>query len=545
MAKREFDTSLPEIESDSRDSFSDAVLVSDTSARREEMDDIRPASPRPNPAPTPAPRPIPTVRHLPARRPAPAPAAPERQYEYSPLIRRVTVLPWPQNYNYYQRFVLDAEKYARIRGKEAPHVPFFSYIPQYAQLGREQLLFYFWFREQCRARIPMEGVDFAYILLYIYEIINLTSVPPGEGADTLAWLWLSYRRRFAELDKYLSEWMCDYCLVHQIPMPDCLSEILPEIVRRASLKEFYLAPAGDCTGEIPPLSADALLALASDYSYRASKYYKDHEKEYDTHIPAALLYAAQVCGFLPTAQKMRTARAERDAFCGSLCAQTVKRRIVLEFRSFARSQELRQQVTQAVKLAENQLRARTKIKARLSTEGYAPDVAAAVAEYFGEKLPLQRKRRETLPERQYEHLYDAPTEGIDRSLSHKIEAESWENTALLSPDFAAQATEPLFIPFPPPKAEPQPGEQSVPAAPVPEEGGLTDLQRALLEHLLDGGSLVEWCREQSVRKDPAMMAAALNDFAMDELGDVILEEDGGVWHLIEDYREDIRSWITP
>ena len=68
----------------------------------------------------------------------------------------------------------------------------------------------------------------------------------------------------------------------------------------------------------------------------------------------------------------------------------VKRRIVLEFRSFARSQELRQQVTQAVKLAENQLRARTKIKARLSTEGYAPDVAAAVAEYFGEKLPMQK-----------------------------------------------------------------------------------------------------------------------------------------------------------
>ena len=53
MAKREFDTSLPEIESDSRNSFSDAVLVSDTSARREEMDELRPASPRPNPAPTP------------------------------------------------------------------------------------------------------------------------------------------------------------------------------------------------------------------------------------------------------------------------------------------------------------------------------------------------------------------------------------------------------------------------------------------------------------------------------------------------------------
>ncbi len=182
MAKREFDTTLPEIQSDSRDSFSDAVLVSDTSARREEMDDIRPASPRPNPTPAPAPRPIPTVRHLPARRPAPAPAAPERQYAYSPLIRRVTVLPWPQSYNYYQRFVLDAQKYARIRGKEAPHVPFFSYIPQYAQLSADQMRWYLWFRERVRHGEYPDDVDFPYILLLIYEIINLPhKLPPEKG----------------------------------------------------------------------------------------------------------------------------------------------------------------------------------------------------------------------------------------------------------------------------------------------------------------------------------------------------------------------------
>ena len=207
------------------------------------------------------------------------------------------------------------------------------------------------------------------------------------------------------------------------------------------------------------------------------------------------------------------ARAERDAFCGSLCAQTVKRRILIEFRSFARSQELRQQVTQAVKLAENQLRSRTKIKARLSTEGYAPDIAAAVAEYFGEKLPMQRKRREIAPERQYEHLYDAPTTGIDRSLSHRIEAQSWENTALLAPDFAMEEekSEPLTIP------------ETVAAAVMPASDPV----------------------EQSGKTDPALMAAALNDYAMDALGDVILEGDGGDWQLIEDYREDIRSWITP
>ena len=164
MMKRETDTSLSEITSDTKSTFTDAVLVSDTAPPRREMEDPRPSHVS-TPPPVPNPPAIPTVRHLPARRPAPAPAAPERQYAYSPLIRKVTVLPWPQSYNYYQRFVLDAQKYARIRGKETEPVPFFSYIPQYSQLSREQLLFYFWFREQTRARVYMDNVDFAYILL--------------------------------------------------------------------------------------------------------------------------------------------------------------------------------------------------------------------------------------------------------------------------------------------------------------------------------------------------------------------------------------------
>ena len=94
------------------------------------------------------------------------------------------------------------------------------------------------------------------------------------------------------------------------------------------------------------------------------------------------------------------------------------------------------------------------------------------------------------------------------------------------------------------------------AAPVPEvtpaptpaeesEEALSPAMRELLTALLSGESLTEWCRRQSTRQDPQSLADALNEMAADRIGDIILESDGDNWTLIEDYREDIASWITP
>ena len=59
-------------------------------------------------------------------------------------------------------------------------VAYFSYIPQYAQMSRSQLEFYFYFREKARVGefIPC---DVTYFWLFIYEIINLPDkIPPKE-----------------------------------------------------------------------------------------------------------------------------------------------------------------------------------------------------------------------------------------------------------------------------------------------------------------------------------------------------------------------------
>jgi len=547
------ESDLTEIISDLSEHLSpaDAVIVSDPAPRR----------------------PIPTVQHRPVRtvfrgEDSTPSAAPEADYAYSPLIRRVTVLPWPRSFNYYQRFTDDAQRFSRLSGREAPYVPYVAYTPQYSNMSREQLAYYFFFREQCRARALVDQLDFAYIMLYIYELINLPHLPPAEGVSVMAWLWLNYRGRFPEIDKYLVEWMCDYCLIHALPVPAELSPILPEIVWRSMLKEFWLAPAGDADGGIPPMGAEDMIAFVSDYDYHRSRVYPKHPEEFDRMIPAAVDYAAERCGMLSALQMTRPAKAERDAFCGSLCAQTAKRRIRLEYLAFSRAREMRDAVTQAVKLAENQLRRRLSVSARLKIENPDPAVVRAMEEFFGEKMPMKRERRAAAAaeERKYEHLYDAPSGGIDTAAARRLEAESWENTALLAAEGFTDAPPsavpaPSAVPIPPavpapsevpiPSAVPAPPEVPIPSAvPAPPEsasasaGGLTADQISLLRALLDGTPIASWCAPRKI--DPNAAAAALNDCAMDTLGDIILEDESGAgaWRLIEDYTEDIRTWIT-
>ena len=62
----------------------------------------------------------------------------------NPLITNVSVWHWPSKYSFYERFRADAIKYYFISGAECEFTVFFSYMPQYMQLSREQSNYYLW-----------------------------------------------------------------------------------------------------------------------------------------------------------------------------------------------------------------------------------------------------------------------------------------------------------------------------------------------------------------------------------------------------------------
>ena len=132
--------------------------------------------------------------------------ATELMYEYepeNPLIKKVRLYKWPTSYNYYEKFKADARFFFSRTGEECEYTPFFSYIPQYHHLTKSQFAFYLWFRDNAR-RGEYIFCDFSYIMLYIYELINIPDMmEPKDTLTALIGLWRAYRDRFPRLDKYL------------------------------------------------------------------------------------------------------------------------------------------------------------------------------------------------------------------------------------------------------------------------------------------------------------------------------------------------------
>lgn len=109
------------------------------------------------------------------------------------LLHRVEVYVWRSDYRYFDQFVQDAAAYAaRPAPAEQPaREPFFSFFPQYVQMGRRQETWYLWWREQVRHGV-FPDTDYAYILLYVFELINQPLPPVAEDrgeAGTVCRTW--------------------------------------------------------------------------------------------------------------------------------------------------------------------------------------------------------------------------------------------------------------------------------------------------------------------------------------------------------------------
>ena len=497
---------------------------------------------------------------------------------YSPggaLIRKITVRTWESDTEFYNRFLTDAARshntpYTGPMDGVAP-VPYTSFVPQYAHMSMAQLEYYRYVRE-CVRHGKTPPCDFPYVLICIYEIINLPDlIPPEEGIRLLSTLWLGYRNAFPRLDGTLCEWAADYCMIHGVSLPAELEPILPQVVPKAQLKEFYLDRSLSDSASF----ARVVIENSSDYDFRNSRYYAANRDAYEKHIPAAMgraLTAGQKAGTGIFALD-RTYQMTRDSYVGAVAASSVKRRIDLEFVSFTRRAETRGAVTAAVKYAENRLRAVLGIKAKLGTDGVGSEAAAQIDAYFLPMLPtkeqLRRKKEDVNMPPDYMKNYEAESSGFDPDAAAVIEAESWVNTSRLTgEDYGSPDDVPPFIednPAPETEgalstedyaAEALPGE-TAPTLPAEEPEEAPEAQDRT-DEAQNGGSLIPdeirdglraamegrfraFCRERNLYEGD--LADRINAVFLDYLGDVALEADGTGFRFIEEYREDAEEWL--
>ena len=568
-------------------------------------------SPKPAPAPGPNPNPDPrpsvqgtteTTRYVPSYKRNESKNT-EPLTEYQPdgvLLHSVKVYGWQTGYHYFDSFVEDALRYDGMKPpKTAEKVSFFSYFPQYTQLNRRSEAWYLYWREYTR-RGQYLDTDYAYVLLYLFELINLPLSEPTEAMDrrdAMAKVWMAYRKPFPQLDHYMCEWLCDYCLIHELTAPvDLLAPALDTVIQESRLKEFYLSaavrlPEGGATalaGKADPTAlqtARILMRHCCQYDYRKSKFASgEHKALFDSTIPAAVAHVLPLLlganGQKPAGKpaiSMLDSTVTRDAYTGALCSYRNKRRIEVSYTSFSRSHELRFLMGDMVKHVENRLRSWIGVRSRLSVMSLPVPLRDALDAYLNPLEPPKSaavvKKKEG-PRPAYEALYDLPRKAVSLEDVAAIEADSWETTRILVEAFevadgaANEVAVDTANDVPPGGNEVARGANDVrrassgndvaPVAQTEENGeSAVNSETALtaergrdsllapyapfIKAALDCDSAALRAAAKTLGKMPDALADEINALTADgEIGDIVLEDDGmGGYTVIADYREQV------
>lgn len=532
-----------------------------------------PASVRPVSAAPLTVRPPATAEHREENRPTTAKDEPLLEYRpEGALLHNVRIFGWQANYHYFDSFVEDAIRFHAMKPPaEAKREPFFSYFPQYVQMRRRATAWYLFWRECVRGgRYP--DTDYAYILLYLFELINLPTEHPDEARehrDLMAKTWVAYRCAYPQLDHYMCEWLCDYCLIHELSAPiDILAPALDDIIMGSRLKEFYLSAAvriPEAGGADTSLeTARILMRHCCQYDYRKSKFSQGEHKElFDETIPAAIAHVLPLLlganGQKP-AVTMLDSSLTRDAYTGALCSYRNKRRIEVFYTSFSRSHELRFLIGDMVKHVENRLRGWIGVRSRLSVMSLPVSLRDALDAYLAPRTPpkggIPSKKKEE-PRPAYEVLYDLPSKPVSVADAAAIEADSWETTRILVEAFGGEVTEPPAeipptVSAPPScELESSPAPSAVARDATPEDVPENTLRGALTPYFPFVRSA--WTQDpaaqraaaSALRKMPDAIVDAINAITADsEIGDIILEDNGtGTYTVIEEYRDVIHELL--
>lgn len=482
--------------------------------------------------------------------------------EYFPkntMIHKVSLYAWTPRYSYYDRFAAVAlTLYNKTLHTPCDPVDFFSYVPNYAQLSREQLSWYIYWRTRMHEGEYCD-VSYSYILLYVYELL---AVVKELGADTvrerMIAVWSAYRQKHNKLDKFMGDWICDLSLIYELPAPTLFKPLFEAVMQNCTLKEYYIPDRGNdyCA------YADIIVKYCSSYDYTKSKFYKDSSADlYDKHIHKAIELVMQKfsdSGKLFSAIGLTDSHMKKDTFVGAVCTCEIKRKIEVDYCSFSGTNDLRHAVGDMVKCCENRLRAYLGIKSRFSAVPLHPDVRKAIDYYFdtelpgtGSKVQNKKQREEAVRESAYSHLYDVPKSEFSAEKAMSIELESWKTTELLTEAFEDDASEKEFLDASMPSSaiseEPLVLQTDAMSSSDTEQLALTDISDDLKEFLVyaylnDGSAQREYAKRTGSLIDT--VAERVNEFALEAIGDIVIEDNGdGIYTVIEDYRDTVRIMI--
>ena len=454
-------------------------------------------------------------------------------YEYKEgLIKKLEVRAWGTEFHFYDGFIEYAVNYFKEELEEAEYVPFFSFTPQYSQMTLRQMKYYIHWRTNFR-RGKCIKADFSYLMLFIYEVINIPEeyLPSKKGVRYLAYLWAKYRQQFPQLDKYLSEWIPDYCLIKAVECPmDIIKVFMADALKKTTLPEFYL-------NKCDPINAQAeLIRSESEYDFNSSASVNDENRDlFTSHINMAL----KNCFIDKKASGMSVLVSEvRDTYVGALCLYENKRRMTITHYKLDKNLVDALDATEAVKYAESLVRSGLGLRTKNLKYSLPSAVKERIDEYFSEQVTGFEKPSEMIL-RVAEKRYEPESAGFSKEEAEKIELESRSTAMLIEGDLS--------------KEEEGNGESNEShgndEAKMLEESVATEGD-ALAENIKElfsklyykgYGAFLDGCRASGVL--PEAIIEEINYFAFLKIGDIVLEADGEEYKVIQDYTKEAEEWL--
>ena len=347
---------------------------------------------------------------------------------------------------------------------------------------------------------------------------------------------------------YFSIWVRDYCLVNELPCP--ISEIqdfIFDVIRASDFKEYYFTDIGKSGRE----GVWSLIAYLSDYDWHRGFYSVVGKEGTEDYAKKSEIYRTLLEGamrvILPSVwndcmrekEAGKLVKISRAAFPNTLCTHTVKSRLEIEYYPLADASALRTGITAAVRYTENKLRALFGAKSRLSVKYIPSEYRELIDCYFEELMRKSeaRKRQQNIPE--YEKLYDAPREKLSFAGADEIERLSWDTTMRLcdTDEYQEEVAEAVYTPE---NTEKIVAEEKI-ATKIDNNKtdtyGLSESDIAYIRELCESSSH----SGHSIDEDAT--AERINEAFSDGFGDVIIEDTGDGFAIIEDYKEEVVEWL--
>ena len=485
-------------------------------------------------------------------------------FEYSPknpLIKNVKVYsekPDEKLFIETNLFIRERRALLNRTARECPHAAYYSHAPRYSQMSRGQLNWYLWWRENTRNGVFLK-TDESYIILYAYELAATDeNEDKQKSLDMLCALLCNYSQKDLNVvfRMMIRDMICDFCLLHQLPSPiEKLRGLDHQLLSSAFLPEFFIDFSGDNRDRIATLGLSSL----SMYDYKRSKFYTPENADLFKNAISGSLAAVvadnkafnAIISF--TSGMYGSITCERRPFARMI--NIVNRNIKFEITYFQMS-TLQAAVTDAVRYSENKLREHLGSKSKLNVMSVNPFVKEAIDRFFAvyyPSMPIVDRRRRSAAEKEaepheYDKLYDVPKLAFSAEHAMEIERESWETTKILTEAFADESDEANVSSSSESTTTVQPiTTYELTKAPdvtenINDNGGLYEKIKQLLGNAAE---FIKLCQSDSIAEQRKFaianklstdeLADRINEAAVDIFGDIILENDGEAYRIIEDY----------